>query len=39
MKEYEVNDLPKLGWITIRFVGEENIYFRHMEVWCFCKVG
>ena len=39
MREYEVKDLDTLGWIKISFVGEENIYFKHMNVWCFCKVG
>jgi hypothetical protein len=39
MREYKVEDLDRLGWIKISFVGEENIYFKHMNVWCFCKVG
>ena len=24
---YEVTDLPKLGWLTITDIGEENFYF------------
>ena len=25
--EYEVEDLPKIGWIQITHIGEENVYF------------
>jgi len=39
MREYKVEDLDRLGWIKISFVGEENIYFKHRNGWCFCKVG
>lgn len=28
-KLFEIEDLPKLGWINITFVGEENMYFEY----------
>jgi hypothetical protein len=27
MTEYEISELPGLGWIVITWVGEENVYF------------
>lgn len=44
--EINIDDLPKIGWILINGVGEENIYFLTkaevngtvMDVKCFCKV-
>ena len=26
-RQYDEADLPSLGWITITFIGEENVYF------------
>ena len=37
--EYEISDLPKLGWIEITEIGEENMYFLHDGVRCFCKIA
>ena len=28
--EYEISNLPSLGWLTITWVGEENMYFIEM---------
>lgn len=39
-REIEFDDLSKVGWITIEWVGEENIYFTQIdtETSHFCKV-
>jgi hypothetical protein len=30
-KSFEIEDLPKLGWIRIFEYGEENVYFEYIE--------
>ena len=39
-REIEFDDLSKVGWITIEWVGEENIYFTRIDTGTrhFCKV-
>lgn len=39
-REIEFDDLWKMGWITIEWVGEENIYFTRIDTNTshFCKI-
>lgn len=39
LTQYEVSELPELGWITMTEMGEENLYFTFQDgSKGFCKL-